>query len=164
MNLVEELKKVDIIKYGDYILKSGKKSNIYINLKDIVTFPTLLYNICQQLSLIALPLPLCGVPLGGIPFTLILGQILNLPCIIVRDDIKTYGMQKQIEGQIVKEVVLVEDVVTSGQSVLKTINLLNHNDISVKQILVVVDREEGGVDALRHLNYKVDVLLKISQF
>ncbi len=152
-----------LIQHGDFILKSGKRTNIYINLKDIISYPTLLNDIGTQLSLLALPFPLCAVPLGGIPFTLILGQLLTRPCMIIRDDIKTYGMKKQIEGVIHKEVVLIEDVVTTGQSVLKVIQLLSSYDIVVKQILVVLDREEGGVSMLRHLGYQVDCLYQLSQ-
>ena len=134
----------NIVMYGDFLLKSGKKSNIYINLKNLISYPFLLSAICVGLkNKIKQPkdVVLCGVPYGGIPISTNISMITGIPQILLRKERKKYGTKKMIEGEhISKNVILIEDVITSGASVIESIEILEREGFNVVQILSVVYR------------------------
>ena len=88
---------------------------------------------------------LCGVPYGGIPIATALSMMCNYPQILVRKDVKKYGMKKQIEGIHTKNIVLIEDVITTGSSVIETCNILKNNGYSIKGIVSIVYRGEKQI-------------------
>jgi orotate phosphoribosyltransferase/orotidine 5'-phosphate decarboxylase subfamily 1 len=164
MHLITQLKANNIIQHGQYTLKSGQQSHIYFNFKSLIHHPTLLIDVCYQLSkLITQPHSLAAVPMGAIPLTTLLTYLLNRPMLLIRPEKKNHGTQQQIEGYY-DTVVLIEDVITTAGSVINMINLLKENQINVSQIICILDRQAGGVDKLKSLGYHVSCLYQLNDF
>lgn len=142
--LIEKLKDAGVINIGNYTLKSGKKSVLYFDFKSLVSEPDLLYNVSLQLSTLILDrrnIVVGGVPMGGIPFSIMISHISRIPSILIRDEQKEYGKKKLVEGKV-GEIVLIEDVITTGKSVLKTINSLKKGGFKVREIICIINRGE----------------------
>jgi uridine monophosphate synthetase len=168
-HLVDQLKKVEIVKTGNFILKSGQASSIYFDMRSIISYPKLMADICVQLSRLVpsdRPLLITGVPMGALPYATLLSQLTKNGMIIPRAAKKEYGLQRNIEGRYTsgQEVVVVEDVVTTGGSVLDTIQILEREGLKVAKIVVVLDRMAGGMAILRNKGYDVVALLSFSDF
>ena len=118
-NLILELFHKDCIKIGKFNLKNGTVSPIYIDLKNIISYPSLLNTISDLIwdKMKSLDYHcISGIPYGAIPIASILSANKNIPMILVRKEKKAYGTSKQIEGLVIKNniCVLVEDVITTG--------------------------------------------------
>lgn len=163
-----EIYKLDIIKFGEFTLKSGIKSPFYIDLRGLASEPTLLKTLSQHL-LGLLPdhsaALICGVPYAALPMATVMSVTSGIPLIIKRKENKGYGTKKLIEGVYDRgqECVLVEDVVTSGKSLLETIEALECAGIVVRDILLVIDREQGGKALLEAKGYRVHALFTITE-
>ena len=150
IQLLDQLFKVNIIKEGNFILKSGASSSIYINLKELVSYPQILALVVVLLKqecdlLLTSNVVLCGIPYGGIPIATALSLLCNCPQILIRKKPKQYGMKKQIEGIHKKNIVLIEDVVTTGSSVMETCALLESNGYSITGIISIIYRGEKPI-------------------
>lgn len=168
--LVEILKSAGAIKYGDFILASGKKSNYYIDIKTACCNPTVLDTIAKTLATKIHDLKLdlskvAGTELGGVPIAVALSLKLNIPYLIIRKDTRTHGTRKQIEGELVPKdkVAIIEDVTTTGNSLLRAINILRDADAEVKVAFTIVDREEGATQLLTSENIHFIPLVCVSE-
>jgi orotate phosphoribosyltransferase len=165
IDLIGALRDVHIIKAGEYTLKSGLKSNIYFDFKRLCSYPVLIAQVCQHLSQLTDYQDKCiaGVPMGAIPYATLVSHLTNTPMSLIREERKTYGTQLQIEGDTFgKEMVLIEDVITTGQSVCQTLDILKTNNIKISTIVCVLDREQGGVEKLKQMGYQVVSLFQSS--
>lgn len=166
MELVKCLREVNLIKTGKFILKSGMESNLYFDFKGIISYPKLLLDISHKLSeLIDDDKKFCiaGVPIGGLSYAVMVSQIKNLPMIIIRQEKKNYGTCQQIEGNTFNyDVILLEDVITTGESVLGSIDILESNNIKIRKIICILDRECGGVERISKKGYEVVSCFKIN--
>lgn len=147
-------------------LASGKKSDFYIDCKPVLLRgPTIkdlghiifsqIVNACVNEGKIVQPSHVVGVAMGGIPLATAvsiasLGTWMPLDSLIVRKEIKAHGTSKLIEGHVDEwtNAVIVEDVVTTGSSSLKTMEILKLSGVNVLGIFTIVDRLEGGRQAL----------------
>ena len=154
---------------GDFTLSSGKKSEHYVNCKPIIltgrglTLTSLLMlkevetNVVAGLTLGADPL-VCGVSL----VSALDGRLVN--ALIIRKEPKGYGTASQIEGQLpVKgsKITVWEDVVTTGGSSIKAVNVLRDQGYVVDRVVSIVDRQEGGKDAMIEANLELRSLFTI---
>ncbi len=165
-SFLKSLVDIECVKFGDFTLKSGKKSPIYIDLRNIISYPKILAelsvffekHISKEIQRI------CGVPYAALPMATAVSMNTNLPMLIKRKEAKNYGTKKIVEGEFKKgdKVLLIEDVITSGESLLETINELESEGLVIAQILVVLDREQGGSDRLKAKGYQVQSLFTIS--
>jgi len=171
--LREALIQEKIVEIGDFTLKSGEKSRIYVDFRKLVSKPVLLKQICEHLGYlmdieeISSEVVLVGVLLGGVPISMTLSVLYDIPALIVRDHTKTHGTQKQIEGDIApgeREVILIEDVITTGSSVIKTLDVLEAAGYTVSKIVTLLDREAGGVEKLKASGYDVRSLFCLTDF
>lgn len=172
-DFINEFIKKKIIKYGDFTLKSGKKSNIYIDMRTIISYPTLLKNLTTYIAekekknnVKVLYSIVCGVPYGAISLATAFSLETNIKSIFIRKEKKEYGTKKQIEGHFTEneEILLIEDVITSGQSILETIQIIEQNNLKIGKIITFIDREEGGVKMLRERGYNIEHIFKKSDF
>ncbi len=142
------------IKIGNFTLSSGKKSRFYLDLRILQSHPVyfrkaislLTYLIHSQIGLGSFDC-ICSVPTSGTVFGSALSYELFKPHIYIRKDLKSYGMQKKIEGEFTpnSKILFVDDVITTGHSVLSGIeSLANHSTVS--GIVVLVDRQQGSKD------------------
>ncbi len=148
--LKDEIKKC--IKYGNFVLTSGRKSSYYIDLKEIITKPHVLNEIIERICGIVRDFDkVAGIELGSIPIAVALSLKTNKEYIIIRKKEKKHGIKKLYEGNIERGdvVLIVDDVSTTGGSILRAANILRKEGAIVKEAAVVVDREEGARELLR---------------
>ena len=153
--LIQLLKECGAIQFGRFVLTSGAVSDYYIDIKKACTNPKALKTIAQEMNkhtqghdLIA------GMELGAVPLIVALSLKTNIPYVIIRKEKREHGTTKQIEGPDVKNkrVLVVEDVTTSGGSVVKTIQILRESKAEIDKVLTVVDRETGAREKIEKLN------------
>lgn len=158
--LLEALINIDVIKRGEFTLRSGEISPIYIDCRSIISYPPLLRAVAKVLWDKVKHLKsnlLCGVPYTALPLATALSLEQNLPMLMCRKEAKDYGTKKQIEGvfKAGQDCLIVEDVVTTGSSVLQIAELLKKQGLEVKDIAVLVDRQQGGKEALLKAGYQL---------
>jgi orotate phosphoribosyltransferase len=143
---------------GDFLLRSGKRSRYYLDKYRFETRPELLRPIGERIAAVvrehaADATRLAGPELGAVALAASASLASGLPFLIVRKAAKDYGTSKRIEGVYDEGecICLVEDVVTSGGALLESVDVLREAGLVVHTAVCVVDREEGGADALaRH--------------
>ena len=144
--IIDELMKNGCIKEGNFQLKSGEISKYYFDMKGIISYPKLMKEIGDRMyELIENECDLlCGVPMGAVPICSFISTKYDIPMIMVRDVVKDYGTSKKIEGNYHKKnkCVIIEDVITTGDSVNRIIELLK-DKVEVVGVIVILDRQEG---------------------
>lgn len=159
-----ELYKHGVIKIGDFKLSSGLSSPFYIDMRKIYSYPELAKRIVLEF-LRELPLDdievFVGVESAGIPLAAYMSCLSGKPMAYVRKEKKNYGSGSIVEGDVAsKRVAVVDDVITTGNSILKAvINLMESGAIPIK-VAVLVDREQGAEKLLSKYGIKLYSLLK----
>jgi len=155
---------------GDFVLRSGRRSSWYLDKYRFETEPELLRALGARLAdAVAASEPeavrLAGPALGAVALAASASMASDLPFIIVRGETKEYGTAKRIEGSFEpgELVCLVEDVVTSGGALGEAVSALRNEGLVVRNAVCVVDREEGGSDALARLGVRLRALFRASQ-
>jgi orotate phosphoribosyltransferase len=167
-SLSDHLKECGAIKFGDFTLASGKKSKYYIDIKKASANPRILKLIASEISekikINSIDADYIGcVALGGVPIAVAVSLETDLPLIIIRKEAKEYGTKGQVVGDFMKNsrVLMVEDVATTGGSVMKAIKLLREEGLLIRNVIVVVDREEGAHTALSDEGIELTPLVRI---
>lgn len=164
--------KNQIIKFGDFTLASGKKSPYYVDLRLVASFPQEFRKMVKHLEkMIVESIGLdkfdsfVSVPTGGLVIASALSLETVKPLIYVRSKPKDYGTSKSIEGKIFDgmKVLMIDDVATTGGSVINAIQSLRDSKITVNEVFVIVNRLEGANEALEELNIKTHSVLDILQ-
>ena len=144
--MISELIRTESVKMGRYTLKNGEVSKYYFDMKGIISYPSLMKEIGDKMyELIDEGCDLlCGVPMGGLPICSYISTKYEIPMIMIRDVVKGYGTSKQIEGTYKKKnkCVIIEDVITTGGSVNKVIEVLK-DKVDIVGVVVILDRQEG---------------------
>ena len=143
---------------GDFVLRSGKRSSYYLDKYRFATRPDLLAALGERIARVLAEFEpdatrLAAPELGAVALAAAASLASGLPFLIVRKAAKEYGTTKRLEGvhDEGERVCLVEDVVTSGGALLESVDVLREAGLRVQTAVCVVDREEGGADALaRH--------------
>jgi orotate phosphoribosyltransferase len=155
---------------GDFVLRSGKRSSWYLDKYRFETRPDLLRPIGEALATRAREVEpgavrLAGPALGAVALAASASMASGLPFIIVRGEAKDYGTANRIEGAYAPGdlVCLVEDVVTSGGALAEAVAAVRAEHLVVRHALCVVDREEGGVDALARLGVRLHPLFRAGE-
>jgi orotate phosphoribosyltransferase len=167
--LIELLRKKEVVKFGKFVLSSGKESDYYVNMKMAITDPIILKSIAKivsnQISEEKID-KIAGPALGAVPIATAISLESEIPMLMIRKAKKGYGTSKLIEGTLEKgdSVVVVEDVTTTGNSLLKAIKAIEENDGKIKKAVVVVDREEGAIENLKKEGILLEPLLSINDF
>jgi orotate phosphoribosyltransferase len=176
MDFVKEfttfLFKNDIIKFGDFTLASGKKSSYYVDLRLVPSYPHefrkmvkyLENEIMQDIGLEKFD-SIVSVPTGGLVIASALAIETVKPLIYVRSKPKDYGTSKSVEGKIHDnmKVVMIDDVATTGGSVVNAIKSLKEVNVAINDAYVIVNRMEGANEALEELGVKMHSVLDILQ-
>jgi len=149
--LENKLQECEAIKFGDFTLASGKKSKYYIDVKKAVTRPKILELMCEHIVDVINDLDIKAdyiacVELGAVPIGVIVSVTTGLPLIIIRKAKKEHGIKSRIVGDPEKEKIalLVEDVTTTGGSVITAAKALRDEGLTVRKVISVVDRDEGA--------------------
>ena len=167
-SLADGLLEAGCIKFGEFTLKSGLKSPIYIDLRQIITYPSLL----QKVGAAYLPVlaklefkRLAGLPYAAIPIATAISLAGNYPMIYPRKEIKAYGTKAEIEGEYNpgETVVVIDDLATTGGSKFEAIEKLSAAGLLVKDVVVLVDRQSGAKESLAQAGFSLHAVLTISQ-
>jgi len=163
--------KNNAIKFGDYILASGKKSPYYIDLRQTISSPTTMDWIANSLTRIILNEigkdkidKILGVPTAGVPFATVVSQKLGIPLIYYRQARKEHGVRKKVEGILERNdrVLIIDDLITTGESVIETAEVIRDQGGVVNELAVLLDREQGGQQRLRSSRIEPHILFRIS--
>ncbi len=168
------LAKEKALRFGDFTLVSGKKASYYLDGKQITLDAAGAKLIAEGiLELLGQPLPnaVGGMAIGADPITAavvtmagVRGQ--ELKGVLVRKEPKTHGTEQFVEGPVSPgdEIVIVEDVVTTGGSSLLAIDRVEAFGLKVKRVVAIIDRMEGGAEAFAARGYEFSSLLTIRDF
>jgi len=168
IELIELLRNKEVVKFGKFTLSSGKESDYYVNMKMAVTDPKILKVIAKIVSNSITPEidKIAGPALGAVPIATAISLESEIPMLMIRKAKKGYGTSKIIEGTLEKgdSVVVVEDVTTTGDSLLKAVKAIEENGGDVKRAVVIVDRDEGAIENLEKEGVLLEPLLSINDF
>jgi len=164
------LYKNNIIRFGNFTLASGKNSSYYVDLRLIPSYPHQFRKMIKNIQNLIVEKTgldnfecLASVPTGGLVVTSALAIEIVKPLIYVRSKPKEHGTAKSIEGKISAgmKVVMVDDVVTTGTSVLNGINQLREAGLLVSDLYVIINRLEGADKALSDIGVQTHQLTDI---
>jgi orotate phosphoribosyltransferase len=152
---------------GDFLLRSGKRSSWYLDKYRFETRPDILRELGERLAQVVRDVEpdttrLAGPALGAVALAASASMASELPFIIVRSEIKEYATANRIEGPFEPGdlVCLLEDVVTSGGALSESVSALREAGLVVRNAVCVVDREEGGTDALARVGVRLRSLYR----
>ncbi len=166
--LADELLSTGCIKFGEFTLKSGLKSPIYIDLRQIISYPRLL----EQIGAAYLPIlkqlqfdRIAGLPYAAIPIATAVSMQGGYAMIYPRKEVKTYGTKAEIEGEYRagETVAVIDDLATTGGSKFEAIDKLAGAGLKVKDVVVLVDRQSGAREALASAGYNLHAVLTITE-
>ena len=162
--LVEALRDADAVRYGEFELSHGGTSDYYVDKYRFETEPRCLALIAEAFAERVGDTTLAGVALGAVPLVAATSVETGNPYVIVRKQRKDYGTGNLIEGVLEsgEEVVVIEDIATTGTSAAEAVEALRDAGAVVERVLVVVDREEGARETLADHDVELEALLTAS--
>jgi len=166
--LILELLKHKCIEFGDFKLKSGIASPYYIDIRKLVSYPklmdqvaTLYWSLMKKLKFDKL----AGVPYAALPIAAVISVKYNIPWVYTRKEKQSHGITKLVQGEYEKgdKVVVIDDIITTGMSKLMVIEPLKESCLKVKDIVLLVDRENGGKEIIEKKGYKLHTAYLMSE-
>lgn len=164
--LIASLYQIGAIQFGEFTLKSGLTSSVYMNLRKIISYPDVLKSVAEAMwqttknhsfDLV------CGVPYTALPIATCISLDHNVPMIMRRKEKKDYGTKQSIEGvfNAGQSCLIIEDVITTGGSIIETAVDLEAADLVIKDVVALIDREQGGRENLEK-KYRVHTILTLT--
>lgn len=166
-DLYNQLFGIGCIKFGEFTLKSGIISPVYVDFRGLISHPNVLKKVAEAMveRLRGLQFNrVAGIPYAGLPIGVAVGIAGNLPIIYPRKEAKEYGTGKLIEGEFKpgETVVVLDDVITDGASKIEAIKPLEKEGLIIKDVLIILDREQGGARILKESGYTLHSLMTLS--
>nr|WP_208023560.1 orotate phosphoribosyltransferase [Halorussus pelagicus] len=163
--LIAALRDAEAVKYGEFELSHGGTSDYYVDKYLFETDPHCLERIAEAFAERVHDEKLAGVALGGVPLVAVTSVETGTPYVIARKQQKEYGTANLVEGRLDEgeEVVVLEDIATTGQSAADAVEALRDAGATVNRVLVVVDREEGAAENLAAHDVELESLLTASE-
>ncbi len=165
--LIHELYKVGVVKIGSFVLSSGITSPFYIDMRRIYSYPKIMRLIIDEVSKrvdLTQYDVLVGVATSGVALAAFVAAVTNKPMAYVRLERKDHGMLSQVEGEVEgRTSLIVDDVATTGDSIIKTYEILKNAGAVPTGALVVVDREQGAEERVRSLGMRYHYVMTARQ-
>jgi orotate phosphoribosyltransferase len=158
---------IEAVKLGKFTLHSGKKSPIYLDLRLLASHPRVMKMAAAAYRTVLQRLDfdlLAAAPLAGLPIGTAVSLDMEIPLIYPRKTAKSYGTGKSIEGvwQVGQTAVVIDDLITSGDSILDAIASLKPAGLQVRDAVVLIDREQGGPETLAANGYQLHAVISLS--
>ncbi len=160
---------VGAVQFGKFRLVGGKKSSVYLDLRLLVSYPDALRQVAAMyhtfLDRLKLRFDLLTAPpMAGLPIGTALSLEMNRPLIYPRKTAKSYGLGKGIEGTwtIGQKVVVIDDVIASGNSIIQTIAVLKASGLRISDAVVLIDREQAGAKMLDAEGYRLHAVMTLN--
>ncbi len=166
--LADSLLEAGCVKFGEFTLKSGLKSPIYIDLRQIITYPKML----EQVAAAYLPIlnklefqRIAGLPYAAIPIATAISLQGGYPMIYPRKEVKDYGTKAEIEGEYHagETVAVIDDLATTGGSKIEAIEKLTAAGLKVRDVVVLIDRQSGAKESLEQAGFRLHAVLTITE-
>lgn len=166
MNVADILKRIGAVQIGEFILSSGRMSRVYVDLRKLPSYPQAFKEVTQAMARVASRLNfdfICGIAVGGLPLATAVAYEMEKRLIYVRKEKKEHGTGKIIEGDFEPgaKVLVLDDVATTGASILHAVKVLRSVGLVVEESLVVVDRLEGAREALYEAGVRLYALVTL---
>jgi uridine monophosphate synthetase len=166
--LILALADIGCVKFGQFTLTSGLQSPIYIDLRLLVSHPNVLRNVTWAYTQVLRPLAfdrLVAIPYAALPIGTAVSLELDRPLIYPRKEVKGYGTRRAVEGEFQKgeRVVVLDDLITTGNSKLEAIAPLEELGLRVKDVVVLIDREQGGREYLEGHGYRLHAVFGMGE-
>jgi uridine monophosphate synthetase len=166
--LVLALADIGCVKFGDFTLHSGQRSPIYIDLRLLASHPGVLRDVARAYARLLRPLAfdrLAAIPYAALPIGTAVSLELGCPLIYPRKEVKGYGTRRAVEGEFQRgeRVVVLDDLITTGASKLEAIALLEEAGLRVEDVVVLIDREQGGREYLEERGYHLHAVFGLGE-
>lgn len=166
--LIDQLFEQGCVRVGEFILKSGLISPIYIDLRAIISDPALLRNVGEAYLPLLKPLRfnrVAGLPYAAIPISTAICLAGGYPMIYPRKEVKQYGTKAQIEGDYKpgETAVVIDDLATTGGSKFEAIEKLRSVGIKVTDVVVLIDRESGAREGLAEMEVTMHSVFTLTE-
>ena len=164
--IIKELIQIEAIQFGEFKLKSGIISPIYIDLRKIISKPVLLKDIAEAMFQLSKPIDyeiIAGIPYTALPIATAFSLHANTPMVYSRKEAKSYGTKRLIEGIWKKgqKLLVIDDLITNGDSKFEVFDKFESAGLVVKDVIVLIDREQGGKDKLAGKGYQLHSLISV---
>lgn len=165
--LADALLETGCVRFGQFTLKSGLQSPLYIDLRRLIAHPPLLAQVAQAYLPLLRPLTfqrLAALPYAAIPIVTAISLAGNYPFIYPRKEVKSYGTRAEIEGDYApgERVVVVDDLATTGSSKFEAIEKLQAAGLVIRDIVVLIDRQSGARLSLAQAGFTLHAVLTLS--
>lgn len=159
---------IGAIKFGEFTLKSGIKSPIYIDLRLLISYPKILKLISDAMIEVAKGLEfdvIAGIPYTALPIATAISIDQDWPMTYARKEVKNYGTKKKIEGVFSEgdTALIIDDLITTGGSKFETTEPFEASGLKIKDFIVLVDREQGGGRLLSEKGYNLHSIIGINE-
>lgn len=158
-----------LIKFGSFTLKSGITSPFYIDLRQAQSFPDMLNIVAKTFAeMLDNANPdafLAGVPEAGTPLATATGFLTKRRLLQPRKQIKSHGTKRSIEGAFKPgdKVIMIDDLITKGDSKLEAIEQVTDAGLELEKFIVLIDREQGGLEAVRNAEHAIEAAVTITE-
>jgi orotate phosphoribosyltransferase len=166
--LILALLKTKCIEFGAFKLKSGVISPYYIDIRKLVSYPKLLKKVAMVYWSLVKKLKfhrLAGVPYAALPVASVMTALYNVPMVYTRKEQQTHGITKLVQGEHKKgeTVVVIDDIITTGASKLMMIKPLEKSGLKVKDVVLLIDRENGGKEIIEKAGYRLQTVFLMTE-